>query len=197
MKKILLLLALLPFQLSAQQEWSFAESNYKLSTSNAYVSLRSRDLHNNQRDYAHIELGYNPRGLEIAYRYSVDDNGSEEDIIENRWKFTRKLYEYGWFTLKTRMEYRDFNIKIDHWRFRWMFEYEQPIGEKLGLWAIIQPRWEVREDFNIDDWRNQFGIYLSDGPMKFGPFLERYSSGTNQGLGESLWFFAVNVEISL
>lgn len=197
MKKILLLLALLPFQLSAQEEWSFAESNYKISADQFYLSLRQRDLDSNIRDYIHAEFGYKFSNLEVGYRYSVDDNGLAEDVVENRWKFTLPLWESGPFGLKTRMEHRNFNIEDDYWRFRWMLEYDQRVTDELALWGIIQPRWEVQDDLTIDDWRNQFGISIGDGPMTFGPFLERYSSGANQGLGESLWFFGVNVGIKL
>jgi len=197
MKKILLLLALLPFQLSAQEEWSFAESNYKISADQFYLSLRQRDLDSNIRDYIHAELGYKFSNLEVGYRYSVDDNGLDEDVVEKRWKFTLPLWESGPFGLKTRMEHRNFNIEDDYWRFRWMLEYDQRVTDELALWAIIQPRWKVQDDLTIDDWRNQFGISIGDGAMTFGPFLERYSKGDNQGLSDSLWFFGVNVGIKL
>ena len=197
MKKILLLLALLPFQLSAQEEWTFAESNYKISADQFYLSLRQRDLDGNIRDYIHAELGYKFSNLEVGYRYSVDDNGLDEDIVEKRWKFTLPLWESGPFGLKTRMEHRNFNIEDGYWRFRWMLEYDQRVTDELALWGIIQPRWKVQDDLTIDDWRNQFGISIGDGAMTFGPFLERYSKGDNQGLSDSLWFFGVNVGIKL
>ena len=197
MKKILLLLALLPFQLSAQEEWTYAESNYKISGDQFYVSVRQRDLDSNIRDYIHAELGYKFSNLEIAYRYGVDDNGLDEDITEKRWKFTYSLWSNGPFSLKPRMEHRNFNNRDDYWRFRWIAKYYQRITDELAIWGIIQPRWKVQDDLTIDDWRNQVGINIGDGPMTFGPFLERYSKGDNQGLSNSLWFFGVNVGIKL
>jgi len=196
-KKILLLLALLPFQLSAQEEWSFAETNYKVSADQFYLSLRQRDLDSNIRDYIHAEFGYKFSNLEIAYRYSVDDNGLDDDIVEQRWKFTLGLLKTGPLSLKARMEHRDFNIKDDYWRFRWILQADQRLNDQVAVWGIIQPRWKVQDDLTIDDWRNQFGIDIGDGPMTFGPFLERYSKGDNQGLSDSLWFFGVNVGIKL
>ena len=198
MKRFLLALALMvPMNVTAQEDWTFAETNYKVSADQFYVSFRQRNLDSNIRDYLHGELGYKFGNLEVAYRYAVDDNGPDNDIVEQRWKFTLGLLKTGPLSLKARMEHRDFNIKDDYWRFRWILQADQRLNDQVAVWGIIQPRWKVQDDLTIDDWRNQVGITLGNGPMTFGPFLERYSTGDNQALSDSQLFFGVNVNIKL
>lgn len=223
MKKILLLLALLPFQLSAQEQWSFAESNYKLSShlgitdnDKFYISFRNRDVEDNLQDYVHMELGYSFNKLEVAYRYAVTHgepaiydrndcsgdrgcirtNGLGDDIVEERVKFTYALWKHGPLSLKSRMEYRTFNIKDDYWRYRWIMGFDLPLNDEITVWSRIQPRWKVKDDLTIDDWRNQLGLTIGKDIVKFSPFIERYSKGETQALGNQLVFFGFNVGVS-
>lgn len=122
----------------------------------------------------HVEVGRKVKGVEVTYRHA-DLKLTDEDRI----KFTHSLWHQGAFSLDHRLEYRKFSASAldDHWRYRFIIGYRQPLTEHLTAWIKLQPRMAFRDD-RLFDARDQVGIEFQVGSLRVSPFYERYARGT-------------------
>jgi len=162
MRYLLGLLLLVPALVFASDE---QEYNYKLKHDNWEYTFRTRE------DRWHVEVGNKIGPVEVMYRYADQDG-----TIENRIKFTTELFEYEDLVVEGRMEFRGFDNKESHWRYRFIAEYTPHIVGPLYLYAKWQPRWSFKDAGTKFDARDQLGItYKGDG-WKITPFVERNST---------------------
>jgi hypothetical protein len=166
MKSIIGLVAALTIALSsvANAGTSEQEYNYKLKKDDWEYTFRTRE------DRWHVEVGNKIGPIEVMYRYADLD-----PVIENRIKFTGEFFSYKDLTFEGRMEYRHFDIKESHWRWRFIAEYTPHIYKNLYLYAKWQPRWSFKDAGTKFDARDQLGITYKAKNWKITPFIERYS----------------------
>jgi hypothetical protein len=145
---------------SDQQEY-----NYKLKNKNWEYTFRHRE------GGKHIEIGNKIGPIEVMYRYA--------DLVntqENRIKFTGELLSYKDLVFEGRMEYRHFNNKESHWRYRFIAEYTPHLYGPFYLYAKWQPRWSFKDSGTKFDARDQLGITYKEKNWKVTPFIERKST---------------------
>lgn len=94
------------------------------------------------------------------------------DAKENRIKFTHNIYKSNHFKLDHRIEYRHFDTKESHWRYRFILSAKRKIADNVWLWAKIQPRISLKDE-KVFDARDQFGVQYRNGKLKVSPFVER------------------------
>ena len=141
------------------------EYNYKLKQDDWEYTFRTRE------DKWHVEVGNSVGPVEVMYRYADLDG-----TIENRIKFTTEFYSYKDLSFEGRIEYRHFDNKESHWRYRFITEYTHHLTGNLYLYAKWQPRWSFKDAGKKFDARDQLGItYKGDG-WKITPFIERKST---------------------
>ena len=132
-----------------------------------------------------IRLGY----IEVMYRYA-----DLRDTRENRIKFTGEFFSYKDLTVEGRMEFRSFDKKEDHWRYRFIFEYTPHLYGNWYLYAKLQPRWAFKDADTKFDSRDQLGITYKQGNWKITPFIER--KGT-EGWDKKMTVIGTHFEIKL
>jgi len=145
---------------SDQQEY-----NYKLKKNDWEYTFRHRE------GGKHIEIGNKVGPIEVMYRYA--------DLVntqENRIKFTGEFFSYKDLVLEGRMEYRHFNNKESHWRYRFIAEYTPHLYGPFYLYAKWQPRWSFKKKGTKFDARDQLGITYKEKNWKVTPFIERKST---------------------
>jgi hypothetical protein len=153
---------------SASAEPTATEHNYKAKTGPWLATYRHAE------GTWHVEVGRKLAGVEVTYRHA-DLRLTDEDRI----KFTHSLWHRGEFSLDHRLEYRKFSASAldDHWRYRFIIGYRQPLTEHLTAWIKLQPRMAFRND-RLFDARDQVGIEFHFGRLRVSPFYERYARGT-------------------
>lgn len=141
------------------------EYNFKIKHDDWQFTHRSRE------NTYHFEIGKDILGTEVVYRYADLDG-----TIENRIKFTTEFFAYKDLVVDGRMEFRGFDNKESHWRYRFIAEYTPHLVGPLYLYAKWQPRWSFKDAGTKFDARDQLGItYKGDG-WKITPFVERTST---------------------
>jgi len=157
---ITLVATLFPMLILADEEY-----NYKLKNKNWEYTFRHRE------GGKHIEIGNKIGPIEVMYRYA--------DLVntqENRIKFTGELLSYKDLVFEGRMEYRHFNNKESHWRYRFIAEYTPHLYGPFYLYAKWQPRWSFKDSGTKFDARDQLGITYKEKNWKVTPFIERKST---------------------
>ena len=91
-----------------------SEHNYKAKQDDWEYTYRHRE------GAWHVEIGNKIGPVEVMYRYA-----DLRDTRENRIKFTHELFSYKDLVLEHRMEFRSFDKKEDHWRYRFILEKEK------------------------------------------------------------------------
>ena len=152
-----LILSVISFSVSAEE----TEHNYKLKNNDWVYTYRHRE------GTYHTEIGKQVGPVQVMYRYADLDG-----ITENRIKFTHKLFQYKNFKIGHRIEYRHFNNKESHWRYRFILEAKKEIIDNVYLWGKIQPRWSFKDNTSFDA-RDQIGLQFVSGRFKITPFIER------------------------
>lgn len=160
---IALLLSALSFSAWAETPTDY-EYNFKQKIEDYTFTQRSRE------GTWHIEVGTDVKDINVMYRYA-DLNGT----IENRAKFTHKLFAYGPISLSHRIEYRHFDNKESHWRYRFILGGKYPLGSNTEAWFKIQPRLAFKDAGTQFDSRDQLGLNFKFKNIKVGPFVERAS----------------------
>lgn len=151
---------------AAFAEPKYQEHNYKLSHEDHYATYRHTNL-----DTWHVEYGNKVTPwLDITYRYA-DLNITKE----NRIKFTVPVWRKGNFNIKSRMEFRSFDNKEDHWRGRFIFGYKHNISDHAQAWIKLQPRLAFKDSGAKFDSRDQIGVKFHHNGWSISPFYERYS----------------------
>ena len=123
------------------------------------------------------------------YRYA-----DQRSSIENRIKFTWAFLELDDLTVEGRMEFRGFNNKESHWRYRFITEYTPHLFGDFYLYAKWQPRWALKDAGVKFDSRDQLGITYKKNNWKITPFIER--NGT-EGYGYKQTVYGTHFEIKL
>ena len=139
-----------------------SEHNYKLKKGDWEYTYRHRE------GGWHVEIGNKIGPVEVMYR-RADLVTSKEDRI----KFTHELFSWKDFTLEHRMEFRSFDVKEDHWRYRFILEYTPHLYGDFYLYAKLQPRWSFKDEGVKFDARDQLGITYKGKNWKITPFVER------------------------
>jgi hypothetical protein len=158
------LVAILMLSLCTMAVAEPSEHNYKVKEGDWQYTYRHRE------GTWHAEIGRNVGPINVMYRYA--DLGVTR---ENRIKFTHQLWQYGDFKVKHRIEYRTFDKKEDHWRYRFIFEYKPHIYGPLYGYVKVQPRWAFKDGRTVVDHRDQLGLTWKQGNWKITPFVERYA----------------------
>ena len=141
-----------------------SEHNYKVKKDDWEYTYRHRE-----RGW-HLEVGNKIGPIEVMYR-RADLVTSKEDRI----KFTHELFTYHDLTVEHRIEYRSFDNKEDHWRYRFIFEYTPHLYGPFYLYAKVQPRWAFKDGRTVIDHRDQLGLTWKEDKWKITPFIERYA----------------------
>ena len=141
------------------------EYNYKIKKNDWEYTFRHRE------GGKHIEIGNKIGPIEVMYRYA-----DLVDTQENRIKFTGELFSYKDLVFEGRMEYRHFNNKESHWRYRFIGEYTPHLYGPFYLYAKWQPRWSFKDSGTKFDARDQLGITYKHRNWKVTPFIERKST---------------------
>ena len=120
-----------------------SEHNYKAKQDDWEYTYRHRE------GAWHVEVGNKIGPIEVMYRYA-----DLRDTRENRIKFTGEFFSYKDLTVEGRMEFRSFDKKEDHWRYRFIFEYTPHLYGNWYLYAKLQPRWAFQRRKLNRKWRN-------------------------------------------
>jgi hypothetical protein len=101
-------------------------------------------------------------------------------IKQDDWEYTYRHREGAWHTeigtkVGHRIEYRSFDNKEDHWRYRFIFEYTPHLYGPIHLYAKVQPRWAFKDGRTVVDHRDQLGLTWKGENWKITPFVERYA----------------------
>jgi len=139
-----------------------SEHNYKAKKGDWEYTFRHRE------GGKHIEIGNKIGPIEVMYRYA--------DLVntqENRIKFTGEFFSYKDLVFEGRMEYRHFNNKESHWRYRFIGEYTPHLYGPFYFYAKWQPRWSFKDSGTKFDARDQLGITYKYRNWKITPFIER------------------------
>ena len=99
------------------------------------------------------------------------------------WEYTYRHREGRWhveagnkISVEGRIEYRDFDNKESHWRYRFITEYTPHLFGNFYLYAKWQPRWSMKDAGVKFDSRDQLGITYKGSNWKVTPFIERNST---------------------
>jgi len=141
-----------------------SEHNYKIKQGDWEYTYRHRE------GAWHTEIGTKVGPVEVMYRYA-----DLRSTRENRIKFTHELFTYHDLTVEHRIEYRSFDKKEDHWRYRFIFEYTPHLYGPIHLYAKVQPRWAFKNGRTVVDHRDQLGLTWKGENWKITPFVERYA----------------------
>ena len=164
-----------------------SEHNYKVKQGDWMYMFRHREgMYGGEIGKMVMVKGH---PLEIEYRYA--------DLIstrENRIKFTTPLFEYNDLLVEGRIEYRSFDKKEDHWRYRFILEYTPHIYGPFYLYAKLQPRWAFKDEGTKFDARDQFGITYKQDNWKITPFIERKAM---EGYDKQMTVIGTHFEIKL
>ena len=160
-----------------------SEHNYKAKQNDWEYTYRHRE------GAWHFEVGNKVGPVEVMYRHADLRN-----TRENRIKFTHELFSYQDLTLEHRMEYRSFDKKEDHWRYRFILEYTPHIYGPFYLYAKLQPRWAFKDGGTKFDARDQFGITYKQDNWKITPFIERKAM---EGYDKQMTVIGTHFEIKL
>jgi len=158
MKYLAILLAL-SFSAHAQDAHEY---NYKVTKDNWTATARHRE------GTWHTELGYSFDKIDVMYRYARLGTKNEHRI-----KFTQGLAKWNGFSLSHRMEYRQFDVKENYWRYRFILGYKYDITPNAQFWVKIQPRWSLKDERTKFDARDQMGVKFKFGNLSISPFAER------------------------
>ena len=160
MRVIIFLFGLLVFYNPATA--SESEHNYKVKIDDWEYTYRHRE------GRWHAEVGNKIGPVEVMYRYA-----DQSSSIENRVKFTWAFLELDDLTVEGRMEYRHFDNKESHWRYRFITEYTPHLYKNFYLYVKWQPRWSLKDAGTKFDARDQLGITYKKNNWKITPFIER------------------------
>ena len=141
------------------------EHNYKVKKDDWTYTYRHRE------GTWHTEVGKKVGPISVMYRHA-----DLIDAKENRIKFTHNIYKAKHFKLDHRIEYRHFDTKESHWRYRFILSAKHKIADNVWLWAKIQPRISLKDE-KVFDARDQFGVQYKNGKLKISPFVERGATG--------------------
>ena len=169
------------FSVCAMAEES--EHNYKAKIDDWEYTYRHRE------GRWHVEAVNKIGPVEVMYRYA-----DQRSSIENRIKFTWAFLELDDLTVEGRMEYRHFDNKESHWRYRFITEYTPRIYKNFHLYVKWQPRWALKDAGAKFDSRDQLGITYKKDNWKITPFIER--NGT-EGYGFKQTVYGTHFEIKL
>ena len=139
-----------------------SEHNYKVKSGDWEYTYRHRN------GAWHGEIGTKVGPIEVMYRYA-----DLKLTQENRVKFTGEFFSYKDLTVEGRIEYRHFDNKESHWRYRFITEFTPHIYENFYLYAKWQPRWSFKKRGTRFDARDQLGITYKEDNFKITPFVER------------------------
>ena len=114
------------FSVCAMAEES--EHNYKAKIDDWEYTYRHRE------GRWHVEAGNKIGPVEVMYLYA-----DQRSSIENRIKFTWAFLELDDLTVEGRMEYRHFDNKESHWRYRFITEYTPRIYKNFHLEDMFSP----------------------------------------------------------
>ena len=159
---VLLTLCLTTFPMLLGAEPS--EHNYKAKHDDWEYTYRHRE------GSWHAEIGRKVGPIEVMYRYA-----DLRSTKENRIKFTHELFTYHDLTVEHRIEYRSFDQKESHWRYRFIFEYTPHLYGPVHLYTKVQPRWAFKNGRTVVDHRDQLGLTWKQDNWKITPFVERYA----------------------
>ena len=101
-----------------------AEHNYKVKKDDWTYTYRHRE------GTWHTEVGKKVGPIAVMYRHA-----DLIDAKENRIKFTHNIYKSKHFKLDHRIEYRHFDTKESHWRYRFILSAKRKIADNVWLWA--------------------------------------------------------------
>jgi hypothetical protein len=164
-----------------------SEHNYKIMQGDWMYMIRHREgMYGGEIGKMVMVKG---QPVEIEYRYA--------DLIstrENRIKFTTPLFEYNDLLVEGRIEYRSFDKKEDHWRYRFIVEYTPHIYGPFYLFAKLQPRWAFKDQGTVFDARDQLGITYKHQNWKITPFIERKGM---EGYDKQMTVIGTHFEIKL
>jgi len=163
MRVLIVALFMSTFSLCVTAEES--EHNYKAKIGDWEYTYRHRESR------WHVEAGNKIGPVEVMYRYADIDG-----TIENRIKFTTEFYSIKDLSVEGRIEYRDFDNKESHWRYRFITEYTPQLFGNFYLYAKWQPRWSMKDAGTKSDSRDQLGITYKGSNWKVTPFIERNST---------------------
>ena len=90
-----------------------SEHNYKVKKDDWTYTYRHRE------GTWHTEIGNKVKDISVMYRFA-ELNGT----TENRIKFTHNLFQHKFLKLDHRIEYRHFDNKESHWRYRFILSAE-------------------------------------------------------------------------
>ena len=141
-----------------------SEHNYKINRSDWQYTYIHRE------GTWHTEIGRNIGPVNVMYRHAKLNN-----TRENRIKFTHELFSYEDFSVEHRIEYRSFDEKESHWRYRFIFEYTPHLYGPIHLYVKVQPRWAFKDGRTVKDHRDQLGLTWKEKDWKITPFVERYA----------------------
>jgi hypothetical protein len=161
MKIVLLALMASVLLWSGVSQADISEHNYKAQNGDWTYTYRHRE------GTWHTELGKKVKDIDVMYRFA-ELNGT----IENRIKFTHNIYKAKFLKLDHRIEYRHFDNKESHWRYRFILSAERKISDSVSLWVKIQPRVSFKNETQFDS-RDQFGFKFKYGKLSVSPFVER------------------------
>jgi len=174
MKNAIYILVLFSISSLSWAQTDEQEYNYKIKNDDWEYTFRTRE------DRWHVEVGKKLWNTEVMYRYADQDG-----TIENRIKFTTELFSYKDLVLEGRMEYRHFDNKESHWRYRFIAEYTPHLIGNWYLYAKLQPRWSLKDAGVSFDARDQLGITYKYHDWKITPFIER-NSGKGYGMKQTV-----------
>jgi len=160
-----------------------SEHNYKAKQNDWEYTYRHRE------GAWHVEIGNKVGPVEVMYRYA-----DLRDTRENRIKFTHELFSYKDLTVEHRMEFRSFDKKEDHWRYRFIFEYTPHIYGPFYLYAKLQPRWAFKDGGTKFVARDQLGLTYKHRNWKITPFIERKGM---EGYEKKMTVLGTHFEIKL
>jgi len=160
-----------------------SEHNYKIKQDDWEYTYRHRE------GAWHAEIGNKVGPVEVMYRYADLRN-----TRENRIKFTHELFTYHDLTVEHRIEYRSFDKKEDHWRYRFIFEYTPHLYGPIYLYAKVQPRWAFKDEETVFDARDQLGLTWKQDNWKITPFIERKGM---EGYEKKMTVLGTHFEIKL
>lgn len=170
MKKLIasVLLSMVATTVTAATE---QEYNFKEKINDWTFTQRSRE------NTWHFEAGHSVPfiwdNLDFTFRYADLDG-----TVEKRYKFTQVLGHYGPVVLSGRSEFRSFDNKEDHWRYRFIIDYKHAITSNADVWIKLQPRWAFKDAGTHLDARDQAGVDFNFDNIKFGLFVERSAANS-------------------
>lgn len=169
MKNLILALLMSATAFSANAEVNRVEEyNFKQTYKDFEIAQRWTDTGKFLQAYYKID------DWSFGTRRTFADSGNHE----NRLMIDKKLLSVYKFKVTTRLEYRDFRFKEDHFRHRFEFHFKHSLNPTVDFWAKISPRWSFTDDDVVFSSRDQMGLTFKYKNIRFGPFVDRSTQGS-------------------